>query len=219
MNIDAIKEIIKTAQNHENSTGLLASKLDKLLDGLPRVIRLPTENRKQALLQFIIAYIDSVPNFIEAVATSAQDAGIESHVYPFLEVASQYFISPEKSTDTNHQLEELVSQAYLAHRLFEEANDQYIHHAGFPLIPMETTSANLVIHYLIGESFASELDEAVSQTAEHMLNKYDVYNSDKFKEYVNIRSEIGWSEVWQQWACLMKNLEIRLDFSSETSAH
>jgi len=41
-------------------------------------------------------------------------------------------------------LDGLLDEAYLAHRLVEEVNDLYIKHFGQPLIPADTTVANVI---------------------------------------------------------------------------
>ncbi|MFN7133346.1 MAG: hypothetical protein ACK4N5_14805, partial [Myxococcales bacterium] len=52
-----------------------------------------------------------------------------------------------------------------------EVNDLYIKHFGQPLIPADTTVANVIAHQLIGEAFANQLDEAVHLAVDEMLNE------------------------------------------------
>lgn len=51
----------------------------------------------------------------------------------------------------------LMGSAY-AHRLIEEINDRYLLETGQIFIPSDMTTANLIMHQLIGEPFANQLD-------------------------------------------------------------
>lgn len=217
MNADAIEQLVAAANNHESETQALLQKLERDVDNLPSVIFLPEDGPAAALREFVVQYINHVPSFIAAVAFAARDAGINDYVEPFLEVAKSFFLEPVNKESTENSLEELMQQAYLSHRLIEEVNDQYIVRAGIPLIPMEMTKANIIVHHLIGETLANSLDEVVEETARQMTSQDSVYGSEKFKEYVETRKGKGWDMVWKQWSDMTNSLAIDLDFEQSRS--
>jgi len=212
MNLELIEEKVDSATRHESETGSMLEKLEAEIPQLPSVISLPSEDPASALRDFVVEYINHVPSFIAAVSFAARDAGIEEYVSPFLEVATNYFLEPVPESTVSGGLEELMQQAYLAHRLIEEVNDQYIVRAGIPLIPMEMTKANIIVHQLIGETLALSLDEVVEETASQMTARDNVYGSEQFKAYVETRKGPGWDQVWKQWTDMTNALVIDLDF-------
>ena len=148
-------------------------------------------------------YIHHVPDFLEALKDAAQKAGIENHVFPFLQVAERYFISPPTLPNDHSGLMALMDEAYLAHRLFEEVNDRYITRVGMPLIPWDMTLANVVANQLIGEELANRLDALVHHTVSKMMSAEFSYDSVKFKSYVK-KEQGNLTPIWQEWPCLSK---------------
>ncbi|MFT4862677.1 MAG: hypothetical protein ACI95C_001898 [Pseudohongiellaceae bacterium] len=205
-----IEELVIEAQKHEVQTSALLNRLEQQMLALPRSIALPKVNPAVALKAFVVEYISHVPSFIGAVSIAAVEAGIDSYVSPFLEVATNFLLSPKGESAKTLGYLELMEQAYLAHRLIEEVNDQYIVHAGIPLIPMDVTKANIIVHHLLGETLANSLDDVVEETARQMTSKDIVYSSEKFKKYVEIRKGKGWDQVWKQWSDMTRFLEVDL---------
>lgn len=152
MNTAAIREQILCAQEHEADTGLLARQLETKLPHLHTAIRVPEEDHPKNLVmtRFVSAYIDQVPDLLEAANEVAREAGIESQITPVLKIAEQFFVQPPAVMNGHVGLEGLLDEAYLAHRLVEEVNDLYIKHFNQPLIPLDTTVANVIAHHLIG---------------------------------------------------------------------
>jgi len=212
MDHQATEELISSANEHEADSNHLLNHLKSQLGDLPRVITLPPNNPSEALREFVKDYIESVPRFIFAVSIAAKEAGIEPYVEPFLGVATEYFLSSLNRKEDRKGLVELMDRAYLSHRLIEEVNDQYIVRAGIPLIPLDVTKANIIVHHLIGETLANSLDEVVEETARQMTNQDSVYGSEKFQEYVETRKGKGWDEVWKLWADMTSSLHIDLNF-------
>lgn len=207
MNIAALRELIDSALQHEASHGTLAADLVRRSDSLHRSIRLPTDDAPGALLRFVQAYLDEVPALLEAAASVASEAGIDAQVKPVLRIAEAFFLSPPALLEGHEGLEALLDEAYLAHRLVEEINDRYIAHFGQPLIPLDTTVANLVAHQLIGEPFANQLDAVVLHACESLLDAR-IFSSDSASRY---RQQLPRLEAaWQRWPCLSQRLGIEL---------
>ncbi|MFI8482135.1 hypothetical protein ACIGCM_16345 [Pseudomonas sp. NPDC078700] len=209
MNTPALRELIKKAQQHEAKSGQLAAHLQTQIKHIHPSIRLPEANPLAALIGFVTAYIEEVPQVIDAATEVAREAGIEDRIKPVLKVAEQYFLQPPALMSGHEGLDGLLDEAYLAHRLVEEVNDLYITHLGQPLIPLDTTVANLIAHQLIGEPFANQLDEAVHRTVVGMLNE-DSFRQDSVVAYRERLSAPNTEAAWQRWPCFSEQLGVEL---------
>ena len=212
MNIAALRERIDSALQHETEHGTLAAELAARIDGLHRAIRLPSADAPGTLLRFVRAYVDEVPELVEAAASVATEAGIDAQIKPVLRLAEEFFLNPPQVMEGHDGLEALLDEAYLAHRLVEEVNDRYIAHFGQPLIPLDTTVANLVAHQLIGEPFANQLDAAVHHASETLLDP-QIFSSDSTSAYRAKLASPQLSAAWQNWPCLSRQLGIELQLS------
>ena len=209
MNTAAIREQILRAQQHEAETGLLARHLAVQLPHLHATIELAEEDRNSVMTRFVSAYIEQVPDLLDAANEVAREAGIESQIKPVLKIAEQFFAQPPALINGHIGLEGLLDEAYLAHRLVEEVNDLYIKHFQQPLIPLDTTVANLIAHQLIGEQFANQLDEAVHHAVDEMLND-DSFALESVEAYRDRLTSPETGAAWKRWPCLSKQLGVSL---------
>ncbi|WP_455920961.1 hypothetical protein [Pseudomonas putida] len=212
MNTAALREQIQRAHQHEADTGQLTLQLEKQLPHLHPVIQLPEADRKGVLTRFVAAYIDQVPDMLDAANDVAVKAGIESQIKPVLKIAEQYFIQPPKELNGHEGLDFLLDEAYLAHRLVEEVNDLYIKHFQQPLIPLDTTVANLIAHQLIGEAFANQLDEVVHHSVDNLLNE-ESFALESVEQYRDKLSAEETGKAWSQWPCLSRQFGLALDLN------
>lgn len=209
--VSQIRHIISIARQHDQGDLQLLNLLEKRAHLLHEAIKLPDASAASLLTDFVVRYIEQVPNFIEAITSIAQEAGIYDGVQPLLDIARDYFLSPPDIISNHSQLETLLDEAYLAHRLLEEVNDRFIGYCGIPLAPMDMTRANIIAHELIGEPFANELDQAVLFSAELLLNQYR-FDGENFQDYVARHKIRGWSEELERWPCLTDDLAIAVEF-------
>jgi hypothetical protein len=217
MNIAALHALIERAQQHEASTSQLAKQMRSHLSQLHPSIRLASTDTDGVLLRFVSAYIGQVPELLQAANQVAQEAGIEAQIKPVLKVAEQFFLQPPALMAGHEGLEGLLDEAYLAHRLVEEVNDRYITHLGAPLIPLDTTVANLIAHQLIGEPFANQLDEAVQHAVEGMLDNAS-FAQDSVLAYRERLQNPQTGAAWQRWPCLSRQLGVELQLDESRSA-
>lgn len=210
MNIAALREQITRAHQHETETGQLKDQLIKQLPHLHPSIQLPERDAQGTLTRFVSAYIEQVPEMLEAANEVAREAGIESQIKPVLKIAEAYFLQPPKIMNGHVGLGCLLDEAYLAHRLVEEVNDLYIKHFQQPLIPLDTTVANLIAHQLIGEEFANQLDEAVHHSVDEMLNE-ESFSLESVEAYRAKLSSPDTGAAWKRWPCLSRQLGVGLE--------
>ena len=210
MTTAALREQIQRAKEHEAATGHLHTLLEQQLPHLHPAIDLPDSGAGAALWRFVSAYIDEVPELLDAANDVAREAGIESQISPVLKIAEEYFLTPPAILAGHEGLDSLLDEAYLAHRLVEEVNDLYIRHFGQPLIPLDMTVANLIAHQLIGEPFANQLDEAVHHSLDEMLDD-ESFEQESVEAYRDklVSAETG--KAWKKWPCMSRRLGIELD--------
>lgn len=210
MNTAALREQIQRAQQHEAETGLLLQQLKIQLPHLHPAIHLPEVDAQGALTRFVTAYIDLVPDLLDAAHEVAIEAGIEGQIKPVLKIAEQFFTAPPEIMQGHEGLDSLLDEAYLAHRLVEEVNDLYIKHFGQPLIPSNTTVASVIAHQLIGEQFANQLDEAVHHAVDQLLDDED-FALDSVEAYREKLSSPDTEAAWKRWPSLSRQLGIGLE--------
>ena len=128
MDIAGIREIIAAAQRSEGETGLLSSKLAAQLPLLREKLVLPEDRPVAALMAFVNDYVESVPGCINLVAAVSKRMGFHDYAAPFLHMAEDFFLSPPEELPEDGDLEALLDEAFLAHRLLEEVNDHHIRH-------------------------------------------------------------------------------------------
>jgi len=208
-----IRQLIHSAKQQDSASTQLSRLLSVRAHHLHEAIKLPHEEAEQLLSEFVVRYIAQVPEFIEAISDITKEAGIFEGILPLLNIASDYFLTPPDIVGGHGQLEALLDEAYLAHRLLEEVNDRFIGYCGIPLAPMDMTRANVVAHELIGEPYANELDQAVLFSAELLLNQYS-FAGESFQHYIALHKSRGWSQELKRWPCLTEDLAIVLDFSN-----
>ncbi len=159
-------------------------------------------------LQFAIEYIEMAPRLIECVDACAREAGTAQLFDPFVNAAIGYFTAPSALLVHYDGLDGLLIRAYLCHRLME---DMYENNRSFrrsQLVDLEATRANLLVHELIGEPFANELDDAVAITVRQIAGSPDYYdlNLDPFVARAN---NAAWDSMRQYWDNLLVRNHIR----------
>ncbi|MDY7567302.1 hypothetical protein QN400_08540 [Pseudomonas sp. RTC3] len=210
MNTAALREQIQRAHQHEAETGQLSRQLETQLPHLHPAIHLPELDAKGVLTRFVAAYIELVPDLLDAAHEVALEAGIEDQIKPVLKIAEHFFLQPPTIMDGHEGLDSLLDEAYLAHRLVEEVNDLYIKHFGQPLIPSNTTVASVIAHQLIGEAFANQLDEAVHHAVDEMLDD-ESFALDSVEAYRDRLISPDTEAAWKRWPCLSRQLGVGLD--------
>jgi len=213
MNTAALRQLIAQARQQETAKHALAAFLQDQLERLHPSIRLPEDDALGALTGFVIAYIEEVPDVLDAAATVAREAGIENAIKPVLKIAEHFFLQPPELMAGHEGLEGLLDEAYLAHRLVEEVNDRYIAHLGQPLIPLDTTRANLIAHQLIGEPFANQLDEAVHHALSGMLDDAS-FDQPSVQAYRERLAAPDTASAWRRWPCLSQQLGLELQLKA-----
>lgn len=186
MTTAGIRDSISAALEQEAQTGEFRQQLLARLPDLQEKLLLPAEAPVDALMAFVVSYAESVPGSLNLVTAVSKRMGFHDYAAPFLHMAEDYFLRPPEILPGGGGLEALLDEAFLAHRLLEEVNDHHIRHLQRPLLPLDMTEANLIVHYLLGDDLATRLEHLVQFTASHLLEREHVW--DKVKALPGIGS-------------------------------
>ncbi len=206
-----IRESIDHAIEHEAKSHSLRIYVATQIPKLHHAIGLPDSDSPEALIGFLNRYIEHVPDFLDALIDIAQSAGIYPFIEKLIHVAQSYFKHPPDLVGDHQGLLALVDEAYLAHRLMEEVNDRVLMLCGIPLIPMDMSFSNIIVHALLGDEFANQLDIAVHFSMESLFEDFSIDDNAEFKAYVALHKAQGWTELLHEWPCLAGDSSIVLN--------
>lgn len=216
MNTQALQQLIARSVESESETGQLLQRLEQRLEKVERIVQLPEVEALASLYEFVLRYIEQVPQMLEDLHQGAVEAGLLRYVSPILEVVEDFFLAPPKELKAQTGLLALMDRSFLAHRLFEEVNDSYIMRVGQPLIPFDMTMSNVIVHSLIGEPFANELDQLVMVAAKNIFGENRAYEeNDKFLAFMHKRENDNLVKITQNWPCMstLMGLDNHLKFA------
>ena len=221
-NIRGIRQTIALALEYETESGDFNRGLIAHTSQLPIPIDLSSASNakeaRKALEQLVVSYVKNVPDFLEAIYQITAQANIDANIEPFLKIAEEFFLKQPNVVNDHQGLGALMNAAYLAHRLMEELNDRFIQHCGIPLAPLDMTRANVIIHHLIGEPFANDLDNIVHYVADNLVKNQHVFTTSGFQKFARDHSNRGWSEELKRWPCLTRDLEVELNIGGTHSS-
>ncbi|MEP4486224.1 MAG: hypothetical protein ABJ013_11390 [Halioglobus sp.] len=175
MAVSDIRHTIATAVAQEQKSCSLRRRLNAKLPQIQERLELPEDEPLESLMTFIIRYVESVPGSISLVTAVSKQLGFYDYAALFLNIAEDYFIDPPQDLPEDGGLALLLDEAFLAHRLLEEVNDHHIRHLQRPLLPVDMTEANIIVHHLLGEGLANRLEQLVQYTASRLLEKEHIW--------------------------------------------
>lgn len=204
----AVLDIIDSARCREARSGAFLRHLQLRAQALPACISFSNRAPASCLFQFSVEYIETAPRLIHAVDSCARDAGHEGLFTPFLDAAIRFFTHPSVLLSRYIGLDGLLISAYLCHRLMEDMYDNNYSFRSSQLVDLEVTRANLLVHELIGEPFANELDDAVAITVRQLAGSPDYYDLD-LDPFVAQANNAAWDSMRQYWENLLIRNHIR----------
>lgn len=210
----AMRASITAALNSERQHHILERYVETRIPELHRAIRLPVNAEASALVEFLTHYILHVPDFLDALIELATSAGIYEIIEKIVTIAQSYFVDPPELIQDHQGLHALIYEAYLAHRLMEEVNDRIMMDYALPLIPMDMTLSNLIVHSILGDEFANELDLAVHYSVETLFNNAACLENPDFIAYIALHKTSGWVDMLDESPCLAGDASIGLDLDS-----
>ncbi len=169
MNSASVQATIARAIDQEARHRQFRQRLAGLLPELHYHLVLPESDPLATLVEFVLEYVQAVPGALDAAELAGERGGFSEHVAPMTRQARALFLEPQDNA-VAAGLEPLLRRCFLVHRLMEEVSDYYHQKAGFIMLPMDLTEANLIVHHLLGEATAGRLERRVSDVAQqHFL--------------------------------------------------
>ncbi|WP_113879413.1 hypothetical protein [Marinobacter nauticus] len=208
MTPQAVLEIIDQARRQEARSGAFLRQMKVKAARLPGSVVVDGYQPATSLFQFAVEYIEMAPRLVECVDACAREAGITELFQPFIDAATRYFTQPSVLLVRYDGLDGLLIRAYLCHRLMEEMHDNNRSTRASELIDLEATRANLLVHELIGEPFANELDDAITVTVLQIAGTPDYYDLD-LEPFIDQVNNQAWDWMRQYWENLLERNHIR----------
>lgn len=213
-----IREAIQQAQETEAEQKHLESFIRLAVGGLHHAISLPEHDRTGALLDFLTNYINRVPDTLDALIESAKRAGAYTEIEKLVTIAVAYFESPPQSVRKDEGMLGLIDEAYLSMRLVEEVNDRIEARYGYPLLPIDLAIPNIVVHSLLGDKFANELDLAVHYALSELFKNAEFKHGDMAAKYLKNMREHDWPNLLGRWPKLASLKESAVALSLDSTS-
>jgi len=199
----------------QQTSEFLIAYLNERVKHLHHSISLRENDGTAALATFIERYVALVPDFVTAFDDFLNSANISGEIARQVITARDFLETPVEIVASEEGLEAQMYQAYLSHRLLEELNDTLKVIYDCPTIPVDMTRSNLIVHHIIGEPFANQIDGAIQLLNDKLI---DSINKDsavqrKIKTYGKNLS----SDPVMRYPCLTDSSSIRLLFKSQNT--
>ncbi len=195
-----VRSAIAHALAHEQATGELGGLLRARLGHLHGAINPRASDPARHLLDFVTRYVTRLPDILDAMRDLAAQQGTEDEAEGVIDCCCELFARPPDLLRGHQGLNGAMNAAYMGHRLVEEANDQHLVSRGLPLVPLDSTRSNLIVHQLIGEGFANQLDSAVRLLSEKLVSDWIVSAPRSAAESRQA------PELLRRWPCLQDTL-------------
>jgi uncharacterized protein YicC (UPF0701 family) len=82
MNTEMLQQLIQKSVTQEQETGQLHQILQQRLDTVERIVQLPEVEALERLYEFVVRYIQQVPQMLEDLHQGAVEAGLLNYVNP-----------------------------------------------------------------------------------------------------------------------------------------
>ena len=163
--VTQIRELINASRESDLKSGALTAHLNAKAQFLHPLLALPSSHPRAALVGFVTRYMSTLPELLDALAIELQHPPTSAALRPITALIEGYFLGPQPTAGSvpgcGSETIAILDRAYLSYRLLEEINDRLRTCAGRPLLAIDMNFANLMVHELLGEDFANQLDLAV----------------------------------------------------------
>ncbi len=112
---------------------------------------------------FIYNYLEQVPYLLTVAWTSARNVGLETEITSILQMVESYWMEDDDVIPDSLGIFGLLDDAYCSLSSLQTLSDLYRMQSGKHLFPDDLTAVNEVMRKIIGEPYATQLDELVSR--------------------------------------------------------
>lgn len=114
--------------------------------------------------RFVMAYIGQVPYMLKVASTAATTVGLEAEMRGVLQAVESYWLKGDDVIPDELGVIGLLDDAYCSLASLQTVSDHFRLQTGKHLFPDDLGEANAAIREIIGEPYASELDQLVVRT-------------------------------------------------------
>lgn len=115
---------------------------------------------------FVCNYLEQVPYLIIVAWTSARSVGLETEIRGILEMVKSYWMEDDDVIPDSLGIIGLLDDAYCSLLSMQTISDLYRMQSGKHLFPDDLTAANKIMRKIIGEPYATDLDNIVDKAIE-----------------------------------------------------
>jgi uncharacterized membrane protein YkvA (DUF1232 family) len=117
---------------------------------------------------FVYGYIEQVPYMMAVASTAAENVGLETAMQAILDMVESYWIEGDDIIPDELGVIGLLDDAYCSLTSLQAVSDHYRLQTGKFLFPDDLSEANRAMRKLIGEPYATELDQLVIRTTQEI---------------------------------------------------
>ena len=200
---------IADARNGEARTHQFEQWLRHKISSLHPAVQFEGTDPQRDLAAYLTEYVDLVPQMLQQISLCAEQGRVLTTFQRLIDRCAEYFVSPSGVPVTHPTLQSLVIPAYQSHRLIEEFHDNNRSLAHAPAGSMHATRINLLVHDIIGEPFANEVDQACLLSFREMVVMEDYLELD-LHAYRQAWESPAAAAFNRHWQSLMERHHIRL---------
>jgi hypothetical protein len=168
MDFKLLHSEINMAKQHESETNELKIFLEKRSFDLHRMIVVPQYQASSHLFAFVIRYIEQIPDLLKATQKISEQTGIGLLTQSALDTALEFLLQPLDDSDTTPGMLTFMTKAYVSYRIVEEIDNRFMASCNEPMLPTDLSKSNIIIHHLIGDDIATDLDLTIHVLAEQL---------------------------------------------------
>lgn len=208
--IKSVEQQLSQALTQEQQTHALENALQASYPLISRLVQLDKNAAGKQLLEFVLLYVRSVPSLLGDFLHTSKKYGLSSSVEPLVSIAISFLDFPPEKIGARSGVTALMVKAYLANRLLEEVNDACHFHIGKTMIPCDMTLTNTIIHTLIGEPFANDMDKLVDAAVSNLFSQHQEVR-DEFMQHITDSNLV---HIWQRLPSLSNQagLQVRMPY-------
>lgn len=146
----------------------LSAQLQFSQHNVERVLPLPDEAPLATLIAFVEDYLQALPDLLDTLENAAHEQQMQWLVSPLIQKAQSYLHhAPVQALGVFG----LLPRGYAIYRLLDEVNERCIQRLGLPVLPMDLTLSNLIVHTILGDDIGNPLDATANADAAVLLSR------------------------------------------------
>lgn len=193
-----INRALQQAMNAPDGAQNLAQFITTFQRKHPHLLSVDDGRLEQRLADFLTDYVRLLPVLLVELDQACVALRLEVASQQLLAILDQFIAAIEPGR-FDYGLVGILDKLYFGHRLVEELHDQLLMPLGQPILSWDTTLANLLVHALIGDSYATRLDLTAQEIVDH-LPKLDA-------------DTVALAQSATSWPCLIREHGLKLSLS------